>query len=177
MNESNSISREQLKRLQTMYSQLVKVACDPRVGTREHRLLWAALLVNRVVGSFTELTTDEAKTLIDWLKEHLPQEKRRPRKPMDRDRALRHGIDGRYDSSFENRPQMAEAYDIEQIAGYYDRLGWSRETFESWLRSPRSPLGRRGQPTIRTVADANMVRWALKRMLQRKGLWQEKKSA
>ncbi len=67
---------------------------------------------------------------------------------------------------------MAESFDLEVIESYYARLGWSRETFDGWLRSPRSPLGRnKSQPKITTVAQANRVRWALKRMLQKKGLW------
>jgi len=177
MSEANPISREQLKRLQTLYSQFAAASPDPRTRSREERLLWASLIVGREVGSFSELTVEEAKRAIDSLQKTLGPQRKKPRKRMDRERALRHGTDGRHDSSFRDAPQMAEAYDIEQIAGYYGRLGWSRDTFESWLRSPRSPLGRRGRPQIRTVADANMVRWALKRMLQRKGLWEEKRTA
>lgn len=175
--DSNPISREQLKRLQTLYSQFAAASTDPRTRSREERLLWASLIVGRQVGSFSELTSAEAKTAIDRLQKDVPGARgKRPRKRMDRERAQRHGTDGRYDSSFRDAPRMAEAYDIEQIENYYHRLGWSRETFEGWLRSPRSPLGRKSQPRIVTVAHANMVRWALKRMLQKKGLWQERKA-
>ena len=45
------------------------------------------------------------------------------------------------------------------------------EQFEAWLRSPRSPLGRKSNPQIRTVAEANSVRWALIKMLKARGLW------
>jgi hypothetical protein len=177
MADANSISPEQLKRLQTLYSQFAAASPDPRTRSREERLLWASLIVGRQVESFGELTVAEAKTAIDRLQKDMGQSRKRPRKKMDAERAQRHGTDGRHDSSFGNAPRLAEAYDLEQIEGYYTRLGWSRDTFDSWLRSPRSPLGRKSQPQIRTVAHANQVRWALKRMLQKKGLWQEKKTA
>jgi hypothetical protein len=119
----------------------------------------------------------EAATAIEQLNKTVPTSKRRSRKPMDRERAQRHGTDGRRDSSFSDAPQLVEAYDVQQIEDYYRRLGWARETFDAWLRSPRSPLGRRSQPKIRTVADANRVRWGLKRILQRKGLWEERRAS
>ena len=91
---------------------------------------------------------------------------------MDREQADRHAKDGRWDGEkFRPTPQLASAFDLENIAKYYTRLGWDRDTFDRWLRSPRSPLGRRSQPKIVTVAQANRVRWALKKMLQNKGLW------
>lgn len=172
MAEANPISREQLKRLQMLYSQFAAASPDPRTRSREERLLWVSLIVGREVGSFRELTSAEAKTAIDRLQKDVPGARgKRPRRKMDRESAQRHATDGRYDSSFRDAPRLAEAYDVEQIENYYHRLGWSRETFELWLRSPRSPLGRKSQPQILTVAHANQVRWALKRMLQKKGLW------
>ena len=173
MNDSNSISPEQLKRLQTLYSQFAAASTDPRTRTREERLLWASLICNRTIGSFSELTVEEAKRAIDSLQKALGPQRKKPR--MGRDRALRHGKDGRYDSTFQNAPQMAESFDLEVIESYYARLGWSRETFDNWLRSPRSPLGKKSQPRIATVAQANRVRWALKRMLQSRDLWEERK--
>lgn len=173
---SSPISPEQLKRLQTLYSQFAAASTDPRTRSREERLLWASLIVGRQVESFSELTVEEAKRAIDSLQKTLGPKRKKPR--MDRERALRHGKDGRYDSTFQDAPQMAEGFDLEVIESYYARLGWSRETFDNWLRSPRSPLGRnKSQPRITTVAQANKVRWALKRMLQQKGLWAEKPRA
>jgi len=177
MSETNPIAPEQLKRLQTLYSRFAAAAGDARVRTRQERLLWASFVINRRVESFSELTGEEADTCIERLKEDIPGRKRRPRKPMDRDRALRHGKDGRYDSTFANAPALAGAYDLEQIEQYYHRLGWGRDTFDAWLRSPRSPLGRRSRPQVRTVAEANRVRWALKRMLQKRGLWEEHRAS
>ena len=91
---------------------------------------------------------------------------------MDRDAAERHAKDGRWDGEkFRPTPQLASAFDLGNIEKYYGRLGWDRETFDRWLRSPRSPLGRHSRPQIRTVAQANRVRWALKKMLKARGLW------
>ena len=77
----------------------------------------------------------------------------------------------RHDSSFEDAPQLASTLDLQTIESYYARLSWSRAQFDGWLRSPRSPLGKKSSPEIRTVAQANRVRWALKKMLQSRGLW------
>ena len=170
------ISAEQLKRLQTLYSQSAAGSADLRLRSREERLLWASRVIGRTVASFSELTSEEAVAAIEQLKKSAPTHKLRPHKTMDRERALRHGTDGRHDSSFDDAPQLAAAYDLEQIESYYRRLGWARDTFDAWLCSPRSPLGRRSQPKIHTVADANRVRWALKRILQRKGLWEERRA-
>ena len=91
---------------------------------------------------------------------------------MDREQSERHAKDGRWDGEkFRPTPQLASAFDLENIEQYCGRLGWDRETFDRWLRSPRSPLGRHSQPQIRTVAQANRVRWALKKMLKARGLW------
>ena len=170
MSEPQPITARQLKRLQTLYSQLAAASADPRTRTREERLLWASLVVGRKVESFSELSSAEANTAIASLQKDTPQTKRRP-KPMDRDAAERHAKDGRWDGGeFRQVPQMASAFDLENIERYYHRLGWDRDTFDRWLRSPRSPLGHHSRQ-IRTVAQANRVRWALKKMLQARGLW------
>jgi hypothetical protein len=171
MSEPQPITARQLKRLQTLYSQFAAASADPRTRTREERLLWASLVVGRKVESFSELSSAEANTAIARLQKDAPQAEARP-KPMDRDAAERHAKDGRWDGGeFRQAPQMASAFDLENIERYYHRLGWDRDTFDRWLRSPRSPLGRHSQPRIRTVAQANRVRWALKKMLQTRGLW------
>lgn len=178
MSADVQISTEQLKRLQTLYSQLAATSNDPRTKTREERLRWASILCNRDVQSFGDLTREEAKRAIDTLQRHLGTGSSRPKKRRtDRDQALRYGKDGRHDSSFEDAPQLASALDLETIEKYYTRLDWSRAQFDGWLRSPRSPLGKRSNPQINTIADANRVRWALKKMLQSRGLWMEKRPA
>ena len=167
------ISAVQLKRLQTLYSQFAAASAAPRTRAREERLLWVSLIVGHTVTSFSGLSTAEANTAIARLSKDVPQQQRRSPKPMDRAQAERHAKDGRWDGEeFRAAPQLASAYDLEHIEQYYRRLGWERETFDAWLRSPRSPLGRYSRPQIRTVAQANRVRWALKRMLQKRGLWQ-----
>jgi hypothetical protein len=171
MSEAQPITAPQLKRLQTLYSQFAAASTDPRTRTREERLLWVSFIVGHQVASFSELTADEAKSSIAQLEKDVPRKKRRP-KPMDRDAAERHAKDGRWDGDkFIPAPQIASEFDLANISKYYARLGWDRDTFDRWLRSPRSPLGRRSQPQIRTVAQANRVRWALKKMLQSRGLW------
>jgi hypothetical protein len=184
MPEVNAISTQQLKRLQTLYSQLA--SSDAAAKTREQRLLWASLLCNRTIASFSELTADEAKRAIDLLEKSIPEDarqryklqsgaRRARKRRMDHERARRHGIDGRYDGEeFRDAPQLAQGVDLEVIESYSARLGWSRETFDAWLRSPRSPL--RPSKSIRTVRDANRVRWALVHMLKARGLWLEKNS-
>ncbi len=166
------ISAAALKKLQTLYSQFAANSTDPRTRSREERLLWASFVCGRTVTSFSELTRDDAKRAIDALQKTL----RKPsRSRMGQERARRHGIDGRRDGQeFTPWPQLAGKFDLEMIRSFYERLGWTPENFEMWLHSKRSPLGRRTDPTIRTVADANRVRWALKRMLQRAGRWTER---
>ena len=171
MSEAQPIPAQQLKRLQTLYSQFAAASPDPRTRSREERLLWASLIVGRAVASFSELTSEEAATAIARLQTDTPKTKRRP-KPMDREAAERHAKDGRWDGEkFRLTPQLASAFDLENIVKYYGRLGWDRETFDAWLRSPRSPLGRHSRPQIRTVTQANRVRWGLKKMLKARGLW------
>lgn len=179
MTEAKSISAEQLKRLQTLYSQFAAKSDDPRTRSREERLMWASLICNRTIGSFSELTAEEAGSAIDVLSKTVGlQNRQRRHERMSADRARRHGIDGRYDGQeYTKLPELATPYDLQGIERYYARLGWTRDNFEAWLRSPRSPLGRKPNPQIRTVAEANRVRWALKRMLQKQGLWEERQHA
>ena len=184
----SELTTMQLKRLQTLYSQVA--AGDALAKTREQRLMWAGLVANRAIASFSELTEDEAKTCIERLQaalnERQPAVKRsyRRRKKMrtqiaDRERAARHGKDGRHDSTFAEQPQLAGRYDLDVIEGYVARLGWSRAQFDGWLGSARSPLKPRAaspEPQaeaaqIRTVAEANRVRWALVKMLKGRKLW------
>ena len=95
--------------------------------------------------------------------------------PATREQARRAGLDGRKDVAheFNNAPQLVSAQDIEQVQSFVQRLGWSQAQFEVWLGSRRSPFGNRADKRIRTSADANQVRWALKRMLMRAGKWEK----
>lgn len=166
------INPAQLKRLQTLYSQLARHT--QQGADRAARLEWAQGFVGRALSSFRELTADEARRLIDAAQGQTGT-KYPSRKRMDRDAADRHGRDGRRDGGeFKAAPQMVSAEDLAVIERFYARLGWTRDRFDAWLRSPSSPL-KKSDPAIRTKADANRVRWALKGMLHDAGLWEERK--
>jgi hypothetical protein len=62
--------------------------------------------------------------------------------------------------------ELAGTEDLARIERAIERLGWTRDRFDAWLCSPSSPLGTHGKPQIRTVAHANKVWWAMKRLLQ-----------
>lgn len=165
------ISKNQLRRLQTLYGQLAAHAIEG--NDRLARLQWASDQVGRPIISFSALTSDEARRLIDGLQGQLGV-KAPATKRLDRDSAYRAGTDGRRQSPYKDQPQLVAPVDLDVITGYYMRLGWTREQFDSWLASSRSPLNHRAHPKIVTLADANRVRWALKGMLQQRGLWIER---
>lgn len=172
------ITTAQLKRLQTCYGQM----CSQVIGfenTREARLAWASQILGREISSFAALSLDQARTLIDAAQGELghrtPQKSKSVHKPTA-EAARRAGLDGRKgDQEYADAPQIASAADIETIQSYYQRLGWSAAQFEAWLTHRSSPL--RGRKQIRTQADANRVRWALKGMLKDAGLWADWKDA
>jgi hypothetical protein len=160
-----------MARLQTLYGQLCAHTQQGR--DRAARIAWASELVRRPVASFSDLTQAEARSLIDTLQAQLgvqhPTQKR-----MRREAADRHGRDGRRDGrDLKSTPELVGADDLATIEDYYARLGWTRDRFDAWLRSPHSPL-KKSNPEIRTKAEANRVRWALKGMLQHNGLWEER---
>ena len=175
--EQGAISSGQLKRLQTLYGQLCAhtvfaVGSTSGRGTeREARIAWASQLVNRQIASFKDLTSAEAKGLIDTLQGQLgiPETqlpRRRPTKRrLDRDAAQKAGTEGR--KGFEsNQDTMAGAQEWARIRYAIDKLGWSQQQLDGWLRSPHSPLNK-SNPKIVTLGDANRVWWALKRMIDR----------
>lgn len=169
---SPPITTPQLRRLQTLYSQLCAHTQQP--GSRADRMAWASGLLGRSVASFSDLSMGDAGHLIEALRGQLgvkhPSQKKR-----SREAAGRHGKDGRRDGqAFRSVPQIVSVADLAVIQSYWERLGLTRERFDKWLRSPLSPL-KKSDPVIRTKADANRVRWALKGRLQRAGLWEERK--
>lgn len=171
------LSKTQLVRLQTLYAQFARREISVSSG-REERIAWASTRLRRPVTSFSDLSSADAGFLIDGLQEYLGvKAPAKPRKRLDREQARRAGTDGRHDGQeFASAPQLASAADLAVIENYYTRLGWGREQFDAWLRSPRSPLKHKSQPTISTVFDANRVRWALKGMLRHAGKWEERGS-
>lgn len=140
---------------------------------RPARLKWVSELIGRKVESFKDLTGAEATHLIDTLQKSLgiteSRPPRAPRKRLSRTAAKAAGTAGRKGSKTEL--VMASADDLTRINEAVTRLGWTRETLESWLRSPSSPL--KGRMEIRTQNDANRVWWGLKPLLKRKGLWRQ----
>lgn len=169
-----AIMPSQMRALQTLYARYAAHAIEG--NSREARLTWAGSQVGRAIGSFSDLTRDEARSLIDALQAEVGDPQRpRPRRHLDRDAAHRAGTDGRRSNPYAGQPQMASAIDLDVIERYYTRLGWTRAQFDAWLSSSRSPLSKRAQPVIASSSDANRVRWALKGMLQQRGLWEDRK--
>lgn len=167
------ISKRQLVRLQTLYSQLARHEVGVNVS-REARLAWASEHLHKPVTSFGNLTPGEAGFLIDCIQEFLGFKAPVKHRP-NRTQARRAGLDGRKDGQeFASTPQLASDADLASIQEYYSRLRWNRAQFDAWLRSPRSPLKHKSSPVIVTVADANRVRWALKGMLQFAGMWEDR---
>lgn len=169
-----TITKSQLVRLQTLYSQLAAHSLEG--NDRAARLKWASDHISRCIASFSELTSEEAARMIDGLQGQLGvKAPARPRRRLSRDAARRAGIDGRRgDQEFAAQPQIVSAEDLAAIEEHYTRLGWTRAEFDAWLSSSHSPLSRRARPVIATSRDANRVRWGLKRMLKRAGLWRDK---
>jgi len=154
---SNRLTARQLRRLQTLYHQHAAHALEGCGNCRDDRLAWAGEILGHTVASFSKLSRAEAATLIDIL--------RRP----DAQAADEAGNDGHKSNASPRRATIASADDLKRIERAIERLGWDQARLEGFLRSPSSPL--RGRTQIRTVADANRVWWALKRLLQRAGLW------
>jgi hypothetical protein len=168
MPSTDKISPLQLRALQTLFSLYARHSLDAAgADPREARLAWASQNLGRPVASFADLRGVEAAKLIDGLKRSLGQEVEPPiRRTRDRQTALALGTHGR-----RGRPvEMEILAGPKEIAAVYrlrERLGMTREDFESFLRSRSSPIGRRGGRELRTVSDCNRVRWALKNMLKR----------
>jgi hypothetical protein len=162
------INANQMRRLQTLYGQFARHAIEG--SSREARLQWASEQVGRPIASFSECTFAEARGLIDTLQGQLGvKHPARKRKRLTREEARKAGTEGRrgYES---NDVTMAGAAEFARIQYALDQLGWTQAQLEGWLRSSRSPLGKRSDPQIRTLRDANRVWWALKGMMDaRKG--------
>jgi hypothetical protein len=168
-------TRDQVVALMALYSQWEKHALPEGADPRAARLAWASEHTGREVSSFSNLSLDEARNLIDMLKGSLGQplgEKPRPwRRVYSRDRAQAAGRAGRRGDA-SSLIQLASPEDLARVDELLRRLDWTQEQFNAWLRSPRSPVGSKDQFAIRTAAQANRIYWALKAMLVRAGRWQ-----
>jgi hypothetical protein len=169
----SAISFAQLTKLQTLWHQYA--ARDLTVGDpRAVRLHWASQVIGRKITSFKDCTKTEANRLIFALNGVLGlSTKSEGYSSTSRSRAHQRGTQGRRNSDSKVLT-LATTKDIARIDQAMDRLGWSRVQFDAWLRSPTSPLKNRGNPQIKTQADANRVWWAMKRLLQRAGRWNNK---
>ena len=171
------ITSGQMRRLQTLYGQFAAHAIEG--NDRAARLAWASEQAGRAVVSFGDLTGEEAHRLIDGLQGQMhmkfpaSQAVRKRAKRLDRDAAHRAGTEGRRGNESKEMT-MAGAAEFARIQYVLDLIGWNHAQLDAWLSSARSPLGRRANPSIRTLGDANRVWWALKRMAKTRGLWKEK---
>ena len=157
-----AITKDQLRRLQVLYKQYEAHSLDCG-STREDRLAWAGARIGRTIASFSDLTLDEARKMIDGLQNalgvKLPSKK--PRRRLDRHDGQKAGTEGRHDQIHDEATMVGDK-DIRRIQREMDRLGWDQARLDAFLTSPSSPIGRRKD--IRTLGDANRVYWALKRM-------------
>jgi len=157
---SNAISKGQMKRLQAVYGQLAR---HTQQGTdRAARMAWASELCQRPIASFKDLTRADARHLIDTVQGQLGLKSTRPR--LDGEAAYKAGTEGRRGYESAELTLVSQA-DLARIQYALDELGWNQQQFEGYLRSSRSPLGKKANPQIRTLRDANRVWWALKRMM------------
>ena len=174
IDNDRSASRDQVIILQTLYAQWKSHSIEVDSSPRLARLAWASNAVGRPISSFSELTRDEARQLVDGLKSSMGlalTEKPQPwRRIRSRERAQAAGTAGRRDAS-SSLLQMAGPDDFARIDEALQRLGWTRDRYEAWLISASSPLPEKGAGAIRTVAEANKIWWALKNMLKRSGSW------
>jgi hypothetical protein len=163
---TRSISAEQLKRLQTLWSQYARKTGDVIGSQREERLSWASQAIERRIESFNDLSSHEAKTLIDVLQAPMGIPETEPAKGIrSRHRAHAAGTEGRK-AKPGNEITLVSANELTLIDELKQKLGWDQARFDAWLRSPSSP-GLSSYPQIRTLAEANRVIWAMKKMVRR----------
>jgi hypothetical protein len=155
-----NITPPQLRRLQVLYGQFEAHTLDVDRG-RGARLNWASQRLGRVVDSFSNISIDEGRKLIDTLQGvmNVKAPSKTPRKRMQRKQAEKAGTEGRRDQ-IHNETTLASAEDFAAIQNHLARLGWDQSRLDKFLLSSRSPL--KGRTQIRTLGDANKVRWALK---------------
>jgi hypothetical protein len=168
-------SAAQLRSLQTLYKLCAPRSLDFGGGgdARAERLLWATKATGRKIDCFSDLSDREAGALIDMLKGMVGQTVESPKRwtrPRDRHHARAFAMHGRRDWSG-NDEVIASAGDLAAIEQMWRRLGWTREQFSAWLTGPSSPLRPSVATTLRTWSQVNRVRWALKALLKKAGLW------
>lgn len=166
MSPAQPISAGQRKKLIVLWNDYAKRSLDVVGDERAARLNWASGLMQRKIGSFNDLTAMEAARAISTLNKSMGMPAHKPR---SRERGTAAGTHGRRGSD-RSVAEIVSSDDLARIERAIERLGWDRKRFDAWLDSPSSPLGRHKH--IKTVADANRVWWAMKRLLQREGKWE-----
>jgi hypothetical protein len=155
------ITGKQMKRVQTLWGLFCRQkSLDAK--DREARLGWMAGVVGRQLSSFRELSAGEANTAIDAIQKLLPPELLKRKRPSRRT-AQAYGTAGRRGREA-GEIQLVDAPTLELLNRLLAQLGWTRERLDAFLHSRKSPV-RSG--AIRTLAEANRVLWALKRMARR----------
>jgi hypothetical protein len=157
-----NITTPQLRRLQVLHGQYVRHSLDA-APTREGRIAWASSQINRPISSFSDLTVEEGRRLIDGLQAVLgvALPSKTPRRRQTRRDGQKAGTEGRHDQLHAETTLVGDK-DIRRIQREMDRLGWNQSRLDAFLASPKSPNGR--STLIRTLGEANRVYWALKRM-------------
>jgi hypothetical protein len=172
VNASPKLSKGQLQALHSLFHLYAPRFLNAANGAgsddaRRVRLVWASGIIGRDVSSFSELQPDEAGQLIERMKLALGQEinpaKRSRQRRPGRDLAHAYGTSGRRSES-SNEIHLVDAPTLELLDRLREQLGWTHERLDAFLKSKHSPV-RSG--AIRTIAEANRLIWALKRMLRR----------
>ena len=157
-----NITAPQLRRLQVLYGQYCHHSLDTG-NTREERLAFASERIGRAITSYSDLTIEEGKKLIDGLQSALGVKlpSKTPRRRMGRYQGEKAGTEGRHDQ-IHAETTLAGDQDIRRIQREMTRLGWDQTRLDAFLASPSGPNAR--STAIRTLGEANRVYWALKRM-------------
>src|SRR5690242_16861822 len=108
-------------------------------NSRAGRLRWASEQVDRIIGSFTELTLAEASTLINLLQADLGIKETspavRPRRYRsriaDRNQAHAAGTEGRRGES--DKVTLATAQDLAMIDAQLTLMNWTRARLDAFL--------------------------------------------
>lgn len=165
----DSITPAQLRKLQTLWSVYwrlnVRFAARPEDDPRAMRLAWLAKNVGRAIPSSKDLTMPEAERAIMALVKLVPAQFNIEKKHIGRERAQELGTAGRRGKKSASSVEVfAGPEELKHIHNLMQRIGWDRAQLDEFLRGPRGPL--LGRTHIRTLADANRVRWALKGILK-----------
>ncbi|MGO9643004.1 MAG: hypothetical protein ACLP1Y_17060 [Candidatus Acidiferrales bacterium] len=163
------ITPRQLKKLQTLWGHHWRLSTDiPLCGnpaaSREGRIAWLSESLGRAIATSKELTKAEAAKAIQALMMQLPEHLRGRKRRMSGQRAHELGTAGRRGVAAASTA-LPGAQELAAIESLKAQLGWDNVRFDAWLRSRYSPV--RGM--VRTLADANRVRWALKAIVKRQG--------